>query len=54
MDYQKLKEASEKFTFDQLKNDTDKRHLFCQYQVAMMYEKILKKAFEYYAKAANL
>jgi hypothetical protein len=47
MDYQKLKEASEKFTFD-------KRNLFCQYQVAMMYEKILKKAFEYYAKAANL
>ena len=59
MDYQKLKEANDKFAFEQLKIDADKGHLFCQYQVAKMYEngigieKNSEKAFEYYTKAAN-
>ena len=53
MDYQKLKEANDKFAFEQLKIDADKGHLFCQYQVAKMYEngigieKNSEKAFEY-------
>ena len=59
MDYQKLKEANEKFALEQLKIDADKGHLFCQYQIATMYEngigtdKNPEKAFEYYTKAAN-
>ena len=38
MDYQKLKEATEKFAFEQLKIDANKGHLFCQYQIARMCE----------------
>ena len=59
MAYQKLKEANDKFAFEELKKDADKGHLFCQHQVAMMYEngigtdKNSEKAFEYYEKAAN-
>jgi TPR repeat protein len=53
MDYQKLKEANEKFAFEQLKIDADKGHLFCQYQITIGTERNLEKAFEYYAKAAN-
>jgi len=59
MDYQKLKEANEKIAFEELKKDADKKDVFCQYQVAMMYEngigteKNPEKAFVYYEKAAN-
>jgi TPR repeat protein len=59
MDYQKLKEANDKFAFEEFKKDADKGHLFCQYEVAMMYEngigtvKNSEKAFEYYEKASN-
>jgi len=61
MDYQKLKEANDKFAFEELKKDADRDrgHRICQFQIAMMYEngigteKNPEKAFKYYEKAAN-